>query len=68
VLSYLGPAAKARVTFSGTTPFVVTAYGARGLRVLARARAAFRGAIVLPAGPVFITITAGTAGWSLAPA
>ena len=68
VLSYVGKAATARVTYSGTTPFVIATYGAAGPKVLARSPGAFRGTVKLPTGPVFITVTAGTAAWSLAPA
>ena len=68
VLTYLGKAAAARVDYSGTTPFVVATYGAGGPKVLVRAPGAYRGTVHLPTGPIFITVTAGTAAWSLAPA
>ncbi len=66
VLSYLGKATKARVTYAGHARFNVTTYGADGPKLLARATGAYRGAVLLPRGPIFIAVTADGA-WTIAP-
>jgi hypothetical protein len=68
VLSYLGGSTSVRITYSGTQSklsalrshdaFAVTTYGAPGPSLLAQSNGAYHGTVVLPRGPVFLTITA----------
>jgi hypothetical protein len=66
VLSYLGTATKARVTYAGHARFNVTTYGADGPKLLARSTGAYRGTVSLPRGPIFIAVTADGA-WTIEP-
>jgi hypothetical protein len=66
VLSYIGKAAKALMTYTGRSRFDVTTYGAEGPKLLARSTGAFRGIVSIPTGPVFIAVTADSA-WTIRP-
>jgi hypothetical protein len=66
VLSYVGNAAKARVTYAGHARFNITTYGADGPKLLARSTGAYRGTVLLPRGPIFIAVTADGA-WTIEP-
>ena len=64
VLSYRGPAVQARVTASGRTPFTIHTYE-RGASALAvNVVGPYDARITLPAGPVFVSVTA-TGDWSM---
>jgi hypothetical protein len=68
VLSYVGNAAKARLTFiAAHGRFDVTTYGADGPKLLARSNGAYRATVTLPRGPIFIAVTA-TGAWTMGPA
>jgi hypothetical protein len=58
VFSYIGKAAKARVTYSGHTRFNVTTYGADGPKLLVRSTNAYAGTVTLPREPIFVAVTA----------
>lgn len=64
VLSYAGPKARYRVTHALNTPVVVSVF-ANTLQTCGRARLV-DSAITLPAGPLFVVVTAG-GRWSIAP-
>lgn len=64
VLSYVGKAAKALMTYTGRSRFDVTTYGAEGPKLLARSTGAFQGIVSIPTGPVFIVVTADSA-WTI---
>jgi hypothetical protein len=66
VLSYIGKAAKALMTYTGRSRFDVTTYGAEGPKLLARSTGAFRGIVSIPRGPVFVVVTADSA-WTIRP-
>jgi hypothetical protein len=66
VLSYVGSATKARVTYAGHARFNVTTYGSSGPKLLARSTGAYRGTVLLPRGPIFIAVTADGA-WAIQP-
>jgi hypothetical protein len=66
VFSYIGKAAKARVTYSGHTRFNVTTYGADGPKLLVRSTNAYTGTVALPRAPIFIAVTADGA-WKIEP-
>jgi hypothetical protein len=68
VLSYVGSAHKARLTFTAAHGrFDVTTYGADGPKLLARSNGAYHGTVLLPGGPIFIAVTASGA-WTMGPA
>lgn len=66
VLTYVGSAANARVTYTGRARFNVTTYGSNGPKLLARSTGAYRGTVSLPRGPIFIAVTADGA-WTIRP-
>jgi hypothetical protein len=68
VLSYIGARTSVRITYAGTKStdpkvrksdaFAVRTFGPKGPGLLARAIGFYTGTVVLPAGPVFIAVTA----------
>jgi hypothetical protein len=66
VLSHVGNATKARVTYTGRARFNVTTYGSNGPKLLARSTGAYQGTVLLPPGPIFIAVTADGA-WKIEP-
>jgi hypothetical protein len=64
VLAYTGPAAAARFSFLGTSPFRVDTYSRGRVTILVSAVGPYVGAIALPAGPAFVSVTA-AGDWSI---
>ena len=64
VLSYTGPTVRALVNYPGTATFTLQTYAGGVVKVLSNAVGPYRRQIVLPAGPAFISVTAG-GDWSM---
>jgi hypothetical protein len=64
VLAYTGPPRTARFSFAGSAPFRVDTYSRGQVTIVARAVGPHEGDIALPAGPAFVSVTAG-GDWSI---